>query len=258
MKALKFNLSGKTAFFKKPDVNKIYFTYTNIHKVALLGLLGASLGYGGYNQQKKANSSKKEKGDDYPEFYEKLKNLKLSIVPKDINVNKKIQVFNNGVGYASKEEGGNLIVKEQWLENPSWDVYILLDESEICREIEERFTKRKFVFIPYLGKNDHIANIDNIEVFEKHNIENIDDKDCFNLDSLFISDDFEIGVESFDSFDDEDMNKLEFKYQENLPCDLELTTNQYIFKTFVFTNINISSNDNGLMYQINGKNLYFF
>lgn len=52
MKALKFTLSGNTAFFKKPDVNtNVYFTFGHIHKVALLGLFGAALGYGGYIQK---------------------------------------------------------------------------------------------------------------------------------------------------------------------------------------------------------------
>ena len=53
MKALHVTLSGKTAFFKKPEVNTFYyFTYGNIHKVALLGIFGAILGYGGYAQMK--------------------------------------------------------------------------------------------------------------------------------------------------------------------------------------------------------------
>lgn len=43
----------KNAFFKKPEVNTYcYFTYGNIHKVALLGMFGAILGYGGYSQMK--------------------------------------------------------------------------------------------------------------------------------------------------------------------------------------------------------------
>ena len=50
MKILKFTLSGKSAFFKKPDVNSnLYFTYGNVHKIALTGIFGAILGYGGYN-----------------------------------------------------------------------------------------------------------------------------------------------------------------------------------------------------------------
>ena len=47
MEILRFRLSGKNAFFKKPEVNTYcYFTYGNIHKVALLGMFGAILGYG--------------------------------------------------------------------------------------------------------------------------------------------------------------------------------------------------------------------
>ncbi len=76
MKILKFRLWGETAFFKKPDVNTyLYFTYSNIHKVALLGMFGAVLGYKGYNQMTKE--------EDLPEFYERLKKLKVGIEPKE-------------------------------------------------------------------------------------------------------------------------------------------------------------------------------
>ena len=44
MQALKFRLKGKHAFFKIPAVNSYYyFTYAQIHKVALLGIFGAIL-----------------------------------------------------------------------------------------------------------------------------------------------------------------------------------------------------------------------
>ena len=90
MKALKFNLSGKTAFFKKPDVNSyIYFTYGNIHKIAIMGIIGSCLGLGGYNQQTKE--------EDYPQFYEKLKDLNIAIIPKNEGgyIYKKVHKFNN-------------------------------------------------------------------------------------------------------------------------------------------------------------------
>ena len=49
MEILKFRLKGKNAFFKVPEVNTYYyFTYGNIHKVALLGMFGAIMGYQGY------------------------------------------------------------------------------------------------------------------------------------------------------------------------------------------------------------------
>ena len=115
MKILKFTLSGKSAFFKKPDVNSnLYFTYGNVHKIALTGIFGAILGYGGYNSMNikrifNKKSTEKDKGE-FPEFYEKLRNLKISITPNGEKgfISKKVQVFNNSVGYASKEQGGNL------------------------------------------------------------------------------------------------------------------------------------------------------
>lgn len=60
MEALQFTLSGKDAFFKKPEVNTYhYYTFGQIHKVVLLGMFGAILGYGGY-AQKSGKVRKKE------------------------------------------------------------------------------------------------------------------------------------------------------------------------------------------------------
>ena len=66
METVKFTLSGQTAFFKKPDVNEYcYFTYGHIHKVALLGILGAIVGYTGYGT--KLQDVKKEKNFNFRE-----------------------------------------------------------------------------------------------------------------------------------------------------------------------------------------------
>ena len=120
MEILKFTLSGKQAMFKKPEVNAIYYyTYGQIHKPALLGMFGAILGYEGYNQQK---------SDKYPAYYQTLKSLQISILPNAQKgyFSKKISCFNNSVGYESREQGGNMIVKEKWLEYPSWAILVLL------------------------------------------------------------------------------------------------------------------------------------
>ena len=149
MMALKFTLSGETAFFKKPDVNTyLYFTYGNIHKIAILGIIGAAIGLNGYNFQRKL---------PFPQFYSELISLNISIVPRNERgyIAKKIQVFNNSVGYASREVGGNLIVKEQWLEKPSWDIYILIDHNKNMEKIIYSFLESSFEYMPYLGKNDH-------------------------------------------------------------------------------------------------------
>lgn len=251
MDILKFTLKGEFAFFKKPDVNSyFYFTYGNIHKVALLGMLGATLGYGGYSQS--YNSYIKDKFD-YPMFYEKLKDIKIAIVPNKVNISKKIQVFNNSVGYASKEQGGNLIIKEQWLENPSWDIYIKLDNEE-SQKIAKAFLERRFKYIPYLGKNDHLADITEILLIKECKaVENID-----RVHSLYLKDDFKIIVDE-DDFDEEGKDKqLIFKYQEKLPIALEKETNKYKFKSFIFTNNNVIKNLDVQVFRVNNKNIVFF
>lgn len=254
MQAIKFNLSGKTAIFKRPDVNiHCLFSYSHIHKPALLGILGAICGFGGYNQQKAYNDkclAEKRKDEilDYPEFYEKLKDIKVAIIPKEPTFVTKKQSFNNSVGYASKEEGGNLIVTEQWLENPSWEIYILLDESEVTENLKHRFLNREFVYIPYLGKNDHFANITDIEVVDLQELQN-----CKKMNSLI----FAKYVDKVEESDD-DEDGTPFKYMERLPISLDKEDNQYELEKFVLTNMDVTLNSFEQIYSCNGKNISFF
>lgn len=261
MKILKFTLEGKTAFFKKPDVNTyLYFTYGNIHKVALLGIFGAILGYKGYNQMKTNKESKKSKSDEiiFPEFYSKLKNLKVSIVPNNKKgfISKKVQVFNNSVGYASKEQGGNLITKEQWLENPSWDIYVLVDNEE-SEKVSEYILNSKCVYEPYLGKNDHYANIKSAELFDESYIEEI--VKVNKVDSLCPKKYFEIdlGAEEDDDFSDNEIIET-FKYEEQLPVGLEENTNLYILEALMYTNMNLVNKNNTVIYKVKDKSIAFF
>ena len=135
MKALKFILSGKTAFFKVPMVNSVcYFTYGNIHKPALLGMFGAILGYKGYGYEI----------TNFPEYYEKLKDVKISIVPNSENgyFNKKFQQFNNSVGYASQE---HLIYNLQELKKYKLKLMKLNSKICICKSItysEDQYVNR--------------------------------------------------------------------------------------------------------------------
>lgn len=250
MDVVKFRLEGKTAFFKNPEVNTyLYITYGQIHKVALLGIFGAILGYGGYAQMKEE--------DSYPEFYEKLKDIKIGIVPNNQKgiIDKKIQKFNNSVGYASQEKGGNLIITEQWLENPSWDIYVLLDNEEALK-IYEALKNRSYTYVPYLGKNDHIADISNVEIIS--NISNV--KDANKINSLFKKCDYEIVVEEFeDEFDEEitESEELKYKYEEKLPIKPREDTNGYILENLVYTNNLLKNISSDFTYKVQEKFIAF-
>lgn len=247
METLTFKLSGDTAFFKQPDVNTyLYYTYGNIHKIALLGLFGSILGLNGYNQQ--------EKNEDYPEFYERLKALKIAICPLNEQgyIPKKVQVFNNSVGYASKELGGNLIVKEQWLEKPVWQIYLLLEnleDSPLLLTLRNRLVEKSFVYLPYLGKNDHYANIEEVAV---HPIKMTMPEAPVCIHSLFPK---RLG----ELMPKRGLGKKapDFKYEERLPVELESICNQYVTEPLIFTNIPVNLESDTQLYEINNKNLIY-
>ena len=254
MKAISFEISGKTAIFKKPDVNSYaYFTYNNIHKPALLGILGAIIGLGGYtklyDENRKAREEKSGYNDGFPDYYEKLKDLKVSIIPlvKNGYFSKKIQTFNNSVGYASFEQGGNLIVREQWLENPKWQIIILKNDTDEYKKIKEYLLNKKAVYIPYLGKNDHFANIDFVKEINLSISENLD-----TLDSLFIEDYFEIA-------DSAGRRILPFMFKEISPVSLQKDFHFYEYKSMIFTNqkLNLKKVFKDI-YFFEEKNYFFF
>lgn len=253
MKAISFGISGKTAIFKKPDVNSYaYFTYNNIHKPALLGILGAIIGLDGYtklyDENRKAKEEKRGFNDGFPDYYEKLKDLKVSIVPlaKNGYFSKKIQTFNNSVGYASQELGGNLIVREQWLENPKWQIMILENETEEYKKIKEYLLNKKAVYIPYLGKNDHFANIDKVQEITLD--ENLYLKDGLYLDSLFIKKGEINGYER--------EGELPFIFQEVSPISLQKDFHFYEYETLCFTNCELDEKPEN-SFSFENKNFVF-
>ncbi|MBS7530265.1 type I-B CRISPR-associated protein Cas5 [Hazenella sp. IB182353] len=230
--AVAFELSGETAFFKKPDVNaNVYFTYSHIPRIALLGLLGAISGYGGYIQQSQSIADEGEtEHNRYPEFYQKLHSLRISIVPQGKRgyFPRKIQVFNNGVGYASKEEGNNLIIKEQWLEKPHWTIYIENDQSEVYQKLEDLLCNRQAVFMPYLGKNDHPARIEQPRKVRLDEIE----RDMI-VHSLVRAVDVEFGGFK--------RGIQPFYYRERLPSGLDPKLNGYDFTEWIHTNRTVTN-----------------
>lgn len=255
MEVIKFILEGNTAFFKVPEVNTYYsFTYGNIHKVALMGIFGAMLGYGGYHQMKALDQypelyqEHQRKTDEYPEFYSRLKDLELAIVPKDGSkgyIARKVQSFNNSVGYASQEQGGNLIVKQQWLEAPWWEIYLKVQDEESER-IKKALLEKNCVYVPYLGSNDHPANIHSAEMAEGIPVA---EEELERIDSFFTEGSVEV------DYDDDEV--VPFQYTEFLPVGLAPHTHMYQQRKFIFTNLPVVAHKSEVIC-VNKKNLIFF
>ena len=255
METIKFELTSNMAIIRKPDSNETYYTYNFPHKIMLLGLLGAIIGLNGYNYYLLQKNLGK-KVDELPEFYTKLKNIKIGIKPKigKENFSKKIQTFNNSVGYASKEVGNNLIVKEQWLEKPTWTIYISEDRGEEYQKIKDYLIKRKCEYIPYIGKNDHFADIKNVEIKEVQNVNKIS-----KINSIFeekIAEKKNNLLDEILGFDNRP-NK-NYLYEELLPIELNERIGYSKFSKFIYTNQELDVKNYENIYEIENDNIYYF
>ncbi len=244
-KLISFIIYSEKGFFKKPDINDtIYLTYNMIHKPAVLGILGAIIGLEGF-----------KKGNQLPEYYQRLKSIPVGIKPvnsKNGSFQKVVITYNNTTGFASEEKGGNLIINEQTLLNPSYKIYLLLDMgNEDQKKLYNYIKNQKSEYLPYMGKNDYSLwwYKDEVEEYEYEEFKSYND---FCIDTIFIKSGpvWSSVVEAigrralaeqqswFFIFE-----RLPYKYNENLF--------QYDITDFVYTNAKLKKNAN-----INSENLY--
>lgn len=226
---ISFDINASFGFLKKPDTNEpMYLTYNQVHKPFVLGLLGAILGYKGFQKNK-----------ELPEYYQKLKHTLIGIQPinhEKGNFSKTVIDYNNGVGYASKETGGNLIITEQTLVSPSYRIYVLTDHPVLIQRIEDREAE----YLPYLGKNDFSLWWDDVQHYD---YDLFTPSDLYRISSLFIK-----RATLKDSLEEEDhlgflsasdFSENSFVYFERLPIQYDEKLFQYEIKPFVFTTFKI-------------------
>lgn len=255
---ISIDIKSDFGFLKKPDTNEpVYLTFNMLHKPALLGIFGAILGISGYRT---FLDLKTKKRGYLPEYYQKLKGLLVGIQPLKegkpaVNpFDKTIIQYNNGVGYASKEQGGNLIIIEQTLVKPSFRVFLLLNDSEIENQLFESLKHSKAEYLPYLGKNDFSlwwTNFREYE-FEKFGFEN-----SFKIDSIFIKDKGILKEKKSTSFVDifssEERTYMLF---ERLPIGYDEQLYQYEYQSFSYTNVKFNSDFKiPNLYKVNGNQI---
>jgi CRISPR-associated protein Cas5h len=233
---ISINIKSDFGFLKKPDTNDpICLTFNMLHKPALLGILGAILGEKGF-----------QKHGELPEYYLKLKHLKISIAPLEEegkvfhdngNFTKTIIKYNNTTGLASEEEGGNLMVTEQALINPAFKCWILIDmDNEIEAKLYSCLKNNHAEYLPYMGKNEFSLWWDN---FMEYEAKSFVPESNFSIKSVFIKEEtlkegkinsrFQPGILS--------LKRDKYMYFERLPVRyVEAPLFQYHYEDFVFTN----------------------
>lgn len=259
-KVISFDLKAEFGFLKKPFSNEkldLYLTFNMLHKPALLGILGAIAGLKGFKENGKL-----------PEYYEKLNDtIRVGIEPLEESnkkyhekgmISKTSIKYNNSVGYASREEGGNLIVHEQVLINPAFRCYLLLnEENETHLSLYNKIKNVEAEYLPYWGKNEFSAWWEKESVLEYDfiDISKGQPESIYRISSIFFHTDFknEKGEIIFDILNMEE----NFTYFERLPVEYEKVENSFqykLYKTdkeekFVYSNFPVKGS-------CNIKNLY--
>lgn len=211
--------------FKKPDINdKIFITYNIIPKTYVFGILGAIMGYEGYAQ----NSDKTK----MPEFYEKLKDIRVAIAPSDKNggiLKKEFILFNNTCNGETKN------ITEQTLVNPAYDIYIEIDEGH--NELLKRLKAKEAEFLPYMGKNEFSLSWDN---FHEHTVfEKVKQKEQFQVLTIIPKDENFVLKNS----GHRERTTNYFYLFERLPVDWSDNPRQYKYQEFLYTNAVFKSSE---------------
>ena len=145
-------------------------------------------------------------------------------------------------------------MKQFWLENPSWDIYILLDCDE-AKKIADYIQNRKAIYLPYLGSNDHLANIMDVEIIDIEEKMSSEDETIEILSMVKDSDISEKKKNVF-SIDKNSIRDDIYKYSEYLPVALSKELNQYEKEKMTITNMSVILKKS--YYKVEDKNIVFY
>lgn len=254
---VKFDLWGKFGHFKFPftSPNHLKKTFNIIPRTTLLGILGSILGLRGYSPE---NSS-----DFEPEFFNLLKHIELCINLKevfntDIICYNSLNSFGNDAKKDAQDGGSNVIIKEEILIEPKYEVLLILNlKNDIDKKLFDIFQNSKngdnleSNYHIYLGKNEFFANINNIEIFRDFKREMLDNLNffCGIIPNKYMDEKFNVQNYVYDSFS----SNVDFS---NKKIRTNLVEVFYLIKKDKGANIEL--NDNYEFVKINQMYYYFW
>lgn len=159
-----FRISGKYAHFRRPYTNVSSLSYPFPPRPTIAGLLGAILGV-----------QKDEVADTFNE-----KNLKVAVaVEKQVKTVTHVTNFRQdgvgGIDYSIKKPRKGWQPKElknlppyneatqipmELLRNPSFLIYVHLDDNSMFSELGSRLKTHRFVYTPCLGLSEFLASVE--------------------------------------------------------------------------------------------------
>lgn len=173
MEYIKFTLKGGMAFFKDPHKNDVELTYPQIHRPALLGMVGAMMGFRGRESDM--------------QYYTELHSIGVAIVPERLKFETYIENIVNATGFANTG-GYAQMIKRTMLVNPIWDIYLKQNDvsNDVWSELKRRLIEGDFVYHIGLGRKTLFADVVDVEVGEME-LTNVDEIDI--VDSIMYMND---------------------------------------------------------------------
>ena len=220
MRALKFTLWGDYAFFRKPEYNNFvneghsFITFNQIPKTYILGILGGILGLPSITEEFNKNN-----------FYQTLKDVNISIVPQKAHFLKETHKYLDSSGMFFLDKRENLIINEELLIKPQWDIFVL-EGFELHEKLKDDLFNKKSKTHIFLGKNEFFANIENVSEIDVTKAQ-IEDR-FVEIKSMFVAKDLE-------KDDLLESDEYPYLYKEYLPISYNLDS-KYNYDLFYFTN----------------------
>lgn len=245
MELIKFDISSPFANFSENTQNSYKRTFEHIHRCTVLGIIGAIIGIEKDLPQMEGKK-KKVKIEKTPSYYEKLKDIGVSIIPHETRYPKINTEITETTGMFNKRS--NYVREIELLINPKWTIYLSCENNKYKNKIKEYLLERKTVFIPYLGVNSFQADITNVSTIEGEKAINL--STIKSIDSLFIESDIK-------HCEDEDNIRISSGVFY-LPKGYNDRTKHYDIDRFIFTNDNVYEiSPKATIIKADNKNLFF-
>jgi CRISPR-associated protein Cas5h len=169
---IKFRLSGDYALFKKPFANNQPQSFVIPPKTAILGMIGAIMGWSKEDYIKNLSFDKFGYGV-------RLLTSKIKKETVGINLmqgkNGKFTFNENPISHPSPDRGQRSPTRYEFIKNIEWEIFLLIDNLLIREKLFERLQKKLFVYNPNLGMQQLFARIDSEDLVDVKLAEEISD-----------------------------------------------------------------------------------
>jgi len=157
---LAFDLWGDYGHYRKIYTTTSPLTYSIPPRTALVGLLGAIMGFG---------------KDEYLCYLSKS-NARIAV--RVLNKIRKITVAENLIDTKAAGRMMNRIrnrtqIKMELLKEPKYRVYVSLDNETHQENLYDKLRRHQSIYTPCLGLSEHIANFRYVDRYEAEEMENV-------------------------------------------------------------------------------------